>query len=150
MMLMTKPQTFAYGLNDSQVGIAFMIVEKYRAWSDCNSDIEKSFTKDELLTNIMLYWVSQLGGTAVYGYALEGRNPSIKPGTRIDVPVALAIPPGDLTPVPPLELAERSLNVQHWTVLPHGGHFVALEDPKPLAEDMCAFFKELKLKTELK
>jgi len=143
-MLMTKPLTFNYGLSDSPVGIASLIIEKFRDWSDCGGDVEKSFTKDELLTNIMLYWVSDLGGTAIYGYALEGRSPSIAPGTKITVPVALALPPGDLTPVPPRDLAELSLNVQHYTVLPHGGHFVALEDPKPLAEDMRAFFKTLK------
>ena len=146
MMLMSKPQTFIYGLSDSPVALASLIVEKFRTWSDCGGDVERSFTKDELLTNIMLYWLSNLGGTAAFGYALEGRSPSIQPGQRIDVPVALALPPGDLTAVPPRELAERNLNVQRWTVLPHGGHFVALEDPQPLAEDMWAFFRERKAK----
>ncbi len=115
---------------------------QHTTWSDCDGDIEKRFTKDELLTNIMLHWVA---GIDPRGYREEWVSPSLKPDQSIDVPVGLALPPNDLTPVPPRVFAERTLkNIQRWTVLPHGGHFVAMEDPEPLAEDMRAFFRPLR------
>jgi pimeloyl-ACP methyl ester carboxylesterase len=142
MLQGTRPQTLVYGLNDSPVGWAAWVIEKFRSWSDCDGDLEKSFTKDELLTNIMLHWVA---GIDPRGYREEWVSPSLKPEQPIDVPVGLALPPKDLTPVPPRAFAERNLkNIQHWTVLPRGGHFVAMEDPKPLAEDMRAFFRPLR------
>ncbi len=145
MLLGTKPLTFAYGLNDSPVGWASLVIEKFRSWSDCDDDIEKSYTKDELLNNIMLYWV--LNGISPRGYREEWVSPSLKSDQRIDVPVALALPPHDIGPVPPRELAERNLkNIQRWTVLPHGGHFVAMEDPESMAQDIRAFFHDLKAK----
>jgi pimeloyl-ACP methyl ester carboxylesterase len=144
MLLGTKPQTITFALNDSPVGWAAWVIEKFRTWSDCDGDLEKSYTKDELLTNIMLHWVA---GIDPRGYREEWVSPSLKPDQQIDVPVGLALPPKDLTPVPPREFAERNLkNIQRWTVLPHGGHFVAMEDPASLAEDMRAFFHDLKAK----
>jgi pimeloyl-ACP methyl ester carboxylesterase len=145
MMLGTKPQTFAYGLNDSPVGWAALVIEKFRSWSDCDGDVEKSFTKDELLTNIMLYWVND--AIDPRGYREEWVLPSLKPDQQIDVPVGLAHPPKDINPVPPREFAERNLkNIQRWTILPRGGHFVAMEDPESMATDIRAFFHDLKAK----
>jgi len=142
MVLGTKPQSYAAGLNDSPVGWAALVIEKFRSWSDCGGDVEKSFTKDELLTNIMLHWIA---GIDPRGYREEWVSASIKPDQEINVPVGLAFPPGDLTKVPPRELAQRNLrDIRRWTVLPHGGHFVALEDPEPMAEDIRAFFHDLK------
>jgi microsomal epoxide hydrolase len=137
----TKPQTLAYGLTDSPVGLAAWITEKFRTWSDCDGDVEKSYTKDELLTNIMFYWVA---GFDPRGYREEWVSPSLRPNQQIDAPVALAQPPYDFSSVTPREFAERSLkNIQHWTVLPHGGHFVAMEFPELMAEDIRAFFRQL-------
>ena len=142
----TKPQTLAYGLNDSPVGFAAWIIEKFRSWSDCDGELEKLYTKDELLTNIMLYWVNGPSVRAV-SYREEWVSPSLKPDQQVDVPVGLAHPPKDINPIPPHEFAKRNLkNIQRWTVLAHGGHFVAWEYPRPMAEDIRAFFHDLKAK----
>lgn len=143
MMLGTKPQTYTYGLNDSPVGWASLVIEKFRTWSDCDGDVEANYTKDDLLTNIMLYWVSD--AIDPRGYREEWTNASLEPKQSIDVPVGLAQPPKDLNPVTPREFAQRNLkNIQRWTVLPRGGHFVAMEFPVPVAEDMRAFFRPLR------
>lgn len=144
MLQGTKPQTLAYALNDSPVGYAAWIIEKFRSWSDCDGDLEKTFTKDELLTNIMLYWVNGPTVRAV-SYREEWVSPSLKPDQRVDVPVGLALPPKDIGPIPPRELAERNLlNIQRWTVLEHGGHFAAMEFPELMAEDIRAFFRSFR------
>jgi microsomal epoxide hydrolase len=138
----TRPQTVAYGLNDSPVGLAAWIVEKYRAWSDCNGDIETVFTKDELLTNMTIYWATQTIASSFRPYWDYGNNPTPLPWTPITVPCAIAIFPNDLT-TPPREFAERSYNVQRWTVMQRGGHFAALEQPEALAADIRGFFSNL-------
>lgn len=141
MLQGTKPQTLACALNDSPVGYAAWIIEKFRSWSDCDGDLEKIFTKDELLTNIMLYWVSGPSVRAV-SYREEWISPSLKPDQQVYVPIGLALPPKDIDPVPPREFAERNLkNIKRWTVLAHGGHFAAMEFPELMAEDMRAFFR---------
>ena len=146
MLQGTKPQTLAYALNDSPVGFAAWIIEKFRSWSDCDGDLEKLYTKDEVLTNIMLYWVNGPSVRAV-SYREEWVSPSLKPDQQVDVPVGLAHPPKDINPIPPREFAERNLkNIQRRTVLPHGGHFAAMEFPELMAEDIRAFFHELKAK----
>jgi microsomal epoxide hydrolase len=137
----TKPQTLAYGLSDSPVGIAAWILEKFRSWSDCKGNLSNSFSKDELLTNIMIYWVTNtiVSATGIY---YENTH-SLPPLGRIDTPAAVAIFPGDILP-PPKDWAEKNLNIQRWTTMPRGGHFTAMEDPEPLAEDIRAFFRELR------
>jgi pimeloyl-ACP methyl ester carboxylesterase len=146
MVQMTKPQTLAYGLNDAPVGLAAWIIEKFRVWSDCDGDLERSYSKDELLTNIMIYWATQTINSSIRGYYEEAHKPSLQSGQRIDAPAGLAIFLKDIPPdlPPPRELAERSLNVQRWTEIPRGGHFAALEEPELLAEDIRAFFRPLR------
>ena len=147
MMQATKPQTLAYGLNDSPVGLAAWLVEKFRAWSDCNGDVESVFSKDELLTNISIYWAKGATGAADSTnriYYEEMHNPT--PPTydeHSDVPTAVALFSRDITPAP-REWAERTLNVQRWTEMPRGGHFAALEQPQLLADDIRAFFGSLR------
>ncbi|MHB1405023.1 MAG: alpha/beta fold hydrolase [Desulfitobacteriaceae bacterium] len=144
MLQSTRPQTIAYALNDSPVGLAGWIVEKFRAWSDCDGDVEKLFSKDELLTHVMIYWVTETISSTARRYYEDGRTvPQLKPGQYIEVPAGVAIFPKDLT-FPPRELAERFLRVQHWTQMPRGGHFAALEEPELLAEDMRLFFRSLR------
>ena len=146
MLQGTKPQTLAYGLNDSPVGYAAWIIEKFRSWSDCNGEVESRFTKDELLNNIMQHWLSGPSVRAV-SYREEWVSPSLKPDQQVDVPVAVALPPKDLGPIPPREFAERSLrNIQRWTELSRGGHFVALEFPELIAQDIRMFFHDLETK----
>ncbi len=138
----TKPQMLAFSLNDSPVGLAAWIIEKFRTWSDCDGNLEKVYTKDELLSNIMLYWVK---GFDPRGYREEWTNGSLAPDQRIDVPVSLSQPPKDMNPLTPREFAERNFkNLQRYEILPHGGHFAAMEYPEPMAEDICAFFRTLR------
>lgn len=139
----TKPQTLSFSLTDSPVGLAAWIIEKFRTWSDCDGNLENSYSKDELLTNIMFYWVA---GFDPRGYREEWVSPSLKPDQAVDVPTAVAQPPRDgISPAAPREFAERNLkNIQRWTSLPHGGHFVAMEDPQSMAEDIRAFVRPLR------
>jgi microsomal epoxide hydrolase len=136
----TKPQTLAYGLNDSPVGFAAWIIEKFQSWSDCDGDLESVYTKDELLTNVMLYWLNGPTARSV-SYREEFTTPSLAPDQEVAVPTALAVPPKDPGAVPPKELPERYFtNLRHYTVLPKGGHFVAMEYPEVMADDVRAFF----------
>ncbi len=145
----SKPQSLAYGLNDSPVGLAGWIVEKFRAWSDCAGDIERRFSKDELLTNIMIYWVTQTINSS-FGYYRDMNSPKLLPGQHIEVPAGFARFPKDIPGIdPPRELAERHLRIARWTQMPRGGHFAAQEEPELLAEDMRAFFHDLKGKTHV-
>ena len=143
----TKPQTLSYGLNDSPVGLAGWIVEKYRSWSDCGGDIESKHTKDELLTNIMIYWATGTIGSAVRMYRENNGENNVQwtlaEGDQILAPTAVAIFPHDLS-TPPKEWAERSFNLQNWTNMSKGGHFAALEEPDLLVEDIRAFFRTLR------
>jgi pimeloyl-ACP methyl ester carboxylesterase len=137
----TRPQTLGYGLNDSPAGLAAWIVEKFQSWSDCDGDVEKRFTKDELLTNIMLYWVTQSISSSVRLYCENERAP--KPffhGARIEVPTAAAIFKRELYKAP-RAWAEAAFNLQRYTVFPRGGHFAALEEPELLVQDLRAFFR---------
>ena len=143
----TKPQTLSYGLNDSPVGLAGWIVEKYRSWSDCGGDIESKHTKDELLTNIMIYWATGTIGSAVRMYRENNGENNVQwtlaEGDQISAPTAVAIFPHDLS-TPPKEWAERSFNLQNWTNMSKGGHFAALEEPDLLVEDIQTFFRTLR------
>jgi microsomal epoxide hydrolase len=144
MLHSTKPQTLSYGLNDSPVGLAAWILEKFRAWSDCDGDVERRFSKDELLTNIMIYWVTETINSSVRMYYENMRmSPPLKSEQHIEVPAGVAIFPKDLL-LTPREWAERSLRVQRWTQMPRGGHFAALEEPELLVEDIRAFFRPLR------
>lgn len=140
----TRPQTLAYGLNDSPVGLAAWIVEKFRAWSDCDGDVERRFSKDEFLTNITIYWVTQTIGSSMRRY-YEARNgtppPPLKTGERIEVPAGIAMFPGEKDLLVPREFAERCYDVRRWTDMPRGGHFPALEEPGLLVDDLRAFFR---------
>ena len=144
----TKPQSLAAGLNDSPAGLAAWLVEKFRAWSDCDGSIESRFTKDELLTQIMVYWATQSIGTSFlpyFDYANAGTLTWIKEGIKgrtgsSKVPAAFALFPKDISR-PPREWAERSFNVQRWTEMPRGGHFAAMEEPGLLAEDIRTWFR---------
>jgi pimeloyl-ACP methyl ester carboxylesterase len=144
MIQATKPQTLAYGLHDSPVGLASWIVEKFRSWSDCNGNVEQRFSKDELLTNIMIYWVTGTIRSSMHYYS-DMYAPKLQPGQHIEVPAGFASFPKDLPGVDlPRSLIERHLRVQHWTPMPRGGHFAALEEPALLAEDLRAFYRTLR------
>jgi len=140
----TKPQTAAYGLNDSPMGLAAWIIEKFRSWSDCSGDVESVFTRDELLTNVMMYWVSETIGSSMRLYYETRERPiQLSPARRVNPPVAVAVFPKEL-PQPPRALAERGFNIVRWTPMPRGGHFAAMEQPELLAQDLREFFRTLR------
>ncbi len=140
----TKPQTLAYALNDSPVGLAAWIVEKFRTWSDCGGEVERAFGRDELLTNVMIYWVSGTIASSMQLYYESRERPlRLSAKNRVAPPVALALFPKEI-PLPPRALAERGYNIRRWTVMPKGGHFAAMEQPELLAEDLRAFFRPLR------
>lgn len=138
MQQTTKPQTLAYGLNDSPAGLAAWIVEKFRAWSDCDGDIEKRFSKDDLLTNLTIYWATQTINSSMRLYYESVRNPGS--WGRVEVPTAMLMSPKDKFPTP-REWTERSYNVQRWTEISSGSHFLEIEEPERVAEDLRAFFR---------
>jgi pimeloyl-ACP methyl ester carboxylesterase len=137
----TKPQTLAYGLSDSPVGLAAWIVEKFRSWSDQDCEFDKKFGNDELLTNIMIYWITNTIGPSAHRY-FENTH-SLPQLGRIDVPTGVALFPSDVL-LPPREWAEKNLNIMRWTHMPRGGHFAAMEEPELLAEDIRAFFRQFR------
>lgn len=140
----TKPQTLSYGLTDSPVGLAAWIVEKFRSWSDCNGDVESVYTKDELLTNITIYWVTETISSSIRIYYESLKDPlELKPGEKIEVPTAVARFPKDIN-YPPREWAERMFNLQQWTEMSSGGHFAALEKPNELVDDIRKFFRKFR------
>ena len=155
MIQSTKPQTLAYALNDSPVGLASWIIEKFYGWSDNDGDIENCFSKDELLTNITIYWATQTINSAmrIYHEAMQAMmqamynplkkiDPFDKTGKNITVPTSFALFPHDLVNAP-RDFAERIFNVQQWTEMPKGGHFAAMEQPELLANDIRKFVTAL-------
>lgn len=138
----TKPMTLGYALNDSPVGLAAWIVEKFRTWSDSKGNVESRFSKDELLTNIMIYWVTETGPSSARIY-FENR---VDPGAqgRVEVPFACARFPGEPFANVPRKAVEAAYNVVQYTEMASGGHFAAFEEPELLAGDVRRFFRNLK------
>jgi len=140
----TRPQTLAYGLTDSPVGLAAWIVEKFRAWSDCGGDVERRFSKDTLLTNVMLYWVTGAIGSSFWPYYARAHSAwPVSERRPVRVPTAYASFPREILH-PPRAWAERVYDIRRWTTMPAGGHFAALEEPEALAADLRAFFRPLR------
>ena len=141
----SKPQTVGYGLNDSPVGQAAWIIEKFRAWSDVDGDVESKFTKDELLTNVTIYWVTQTATSSArlyYESPRQGRA-GLLGAARIDVPTGCAAYPRDVGFTPRL-WNEARYNVTRFTIMPRGGHFAALEEPELYLDEVRAFFRDLR------
>ena len=143
----TKPQTLGYGLNDSPAGLAAWIVEKFHGWTDMpqgpQGDLDDYFSKDELLTNISIYWFTETITSSARIY-YENRNTApIKPMGYIDVPTGAAVFPAEIF-VTPRAWAEAAFDLRHWTVMPAGGHFAALEQPELYVNDLREFFRLLR------
>ncbi|MBC8140229.1 MAG: epoxide hydrolase [Armatimonadetes bacterium] len=144
MLQSTKPQTLAYGLNDSPVGLAAWIVEKFRAWSDCDGDVEKRFSKDELLTNITIYWATETINSAFrYYYEVAQSLPPPLPDPVV-TPTGFTIFPKDITPAPREWAARFFGNITRWESAPSGGHFAAMEEPEWFVQEIRAFFRPLR------
>lgn len=140
----TRPQTLAYGLSDSPVGLAGWLMEKFRAWSDCNGALRQRFSEDELITHIMIYWVTNTMGSTINMYYENSH--SLPPLGYIGVPTGIALFPADIL-LPPKEWAVRNLNVTRWTSMLRGGHFTAMEEPELLADDIRAFYRPFRTTT---
>jgi pimeloyl-ACP methyl ester carboxylesterase len=136
----TRPQTLAYGLHDSPVGLAAWIVEKWRAWTDPAGDVERYFSRDLLLANVTLYWVSETANAANRSYYERAREPrSIT--ERIAVPTGVALST-EAVQRTPRERAERGYaDIRRWTEFDRGGHFMAAEEPALLAAELREFFR---------
>ncbi len=140
----TKPITLGYALNDSPVGLCAWIVEKFYGWSDCKGNIESVFTKDELLSNVSLYWFTETIHSSIRLYNENSQVPlHFLRNDFIHIPVGIARFHKE-EPFPPRKFIERGYNIQHWTDIPTGGHFAAMEQPVLLANDIIQFAKNLK------
>ncbi|WP_394436447.1 epoxide hydrolase family protein [Streptomyces sp. SGAir0957] len=136
----TKPQTAAFGLTDSPAGLAAWIVEKMRAWSGGGGDIERAFTRDEILTNVTLYWLTGTIGSSMRMYHANAAIDTAQRTRRVDVPSGFSIFRGDVVR-PPRAWLERTTNLVRFTEPERGGHFAAFEEPELYAEELRAFFR---------
>jgi len=141
----TKPTTLAFGLTDSPAGLAAWLVEKFRSWTDCDGNPENVLTRDEMLTDIMLYWVSGAIGSSFWPYYTRMHRPwPVPEGKTVDVPMGYVEFPKEILR-PPRSVAERMYrDIRRWTVMPKGGHFAALEQPEALAREIREFFRPLR------
>ncbi len=142
----TKPQTLAYGMNDSPAGLAAWLLEKRRRWSDCGGDVERRFSKDDLLTSMTLYWATQSFGTAARFYAEARRKPWTASHDRkpvVQSPTAVLLFEKDIVKLP-RRWAEGYYNLKRWNVAPVGGHFVPMEEPDILVNDLREFYRGLR------
>jgi microsomal epoxide hydrolase len=139
-----NPQTLGYGLTDSPAGLAGWIVEKFRAWTDNNGNPEDAITRDQILTNITVYWVTKTINSSIRLYCESQRSARFGPvGEYIGVPTAAAVFPKEMFRIP-RAYAESRFNLVRYTRFDRGGHFAALEEPDLLVDDIREFFKELR------
>ena len=143
----TKPQTLGYGLNDSPAGLAAWIVEKFHGWSDLSQDesgnLDNNFSKDEILTNISIYWFTGSITSSARIYYENRNSPPLKPMSYIDVPTGAAIFPAEIY-ILPRAWVEAAYDLRQWTVMPEGGHFAALEQPQSYLQDLREFYRLLR------
>ena len=140
----TKPQTAAVGLTDSPAGLAAWIVEKLRAWSDCDGDVERRFTRDEILTNVTLYWLTGTIGSSMRMYRANAAIPPAQHARRVEVPSGFSLFAGDVVR-PPRAWLERTTNLVRITEPARGGHFAPFEEPELYAEELRAFFRPYRI-----
>jgi pimeloyl-ACP methyl ester carboxylesterase len=136
----TRPQTLAYGLVDSPVAQAAWIIEKFWAWTDCDGHPENVLTRDELLDNVMLYWLTATGGSSarMYYETIGAGGPDLSAGVK--VPTGCSIFPREIFR-PSRRWAEKRFNVVYWSEPPKGGHFAAFEQPDLFVEELRSFFR---------
>lgn len=150
---MTKPQTLSYGMMDSPVGACAWIVEKFHRWSDKrsgiigdkpNDHIENAFSKDKLLSNVMIYLMTKTFNTATWFYrgALEEGMATMTPDEKVEVPTGIALFPGEFISFPPRAMMDVGYNIVHWQALEKGGHFAAMEQPEAFVKEVQAFLNK--------
>jgi pimeloyl-ACP methyl ester carboxylesterase len=138
----TKPQTVGVALNDSPAGLLAWIVEKFRAWSDCDGHPENVFARDQLLTNVMLYWVTGTAASSARLYWEHQHGGEPAPGF-VAVPTGVARYPKEPLRYP-RSWVERRYNVTHWVDLARGGHFAAMEQPELFVDAVRTFFRTVR------
>jgi pimeloyl-ACP methyl ester carboxylesterase len=139
----TKALTLAYGLNDSPIGLCAWIIEKFYSWADCKGNLENVFSKNELLANVTLYWVTETLHSSIRLYHESRKLPlNFQKDDFVNVPVGIIRFPLE-DPFPPRKYIERGFNIQRWTEMPSGGHFAAMEKPNLLAKDIKYFFMQI-------
>ncbi|MGE0880662.1 MAG: epoxide hydrolase family protein [Acidimicrobiia bacterium] len=139
----TRPQTLGYALNDSPAGLAAWICEKYYDWTDRGGEERPPLSMDDMLTNVMIYWITNTATSAARLYLETHRSNNYGPSTRVDVPTAGAIFPNEVI-IPRKHWAEAAFNLQRWTEYPKGGHFAAMEVPDSLVTDVREFFRTVR------
>jgi pimeloyl-ACP methyl ester carboxylesterase len=140
----TKPQTIGAALNDSPAGLLAWVVEKLRTWSDCDGHPENCFTREQMLTNVMLYWATQTSASSARLYwesRHSGSSARLLP--YVDVPSGVARYPKEILRWP-RAWVERQYNVVHWAVMERGGHFAAMEQPALFVDDLRSFFRTVR------
>jgi microsomal epoxide hydrolase len=140
----TKPQTVGYGLDDSPVGLAAWLLEKFRTWSDCGGDVASAFSMHRLLANVTVYWVTATATSSARLYwemARAGRD--AVPQAYVGVPTGIANYPGEITRMP-RRWVEHRYNVTHWSEQPRGGHFAAMQVPDLFVDDLRTFFRTVR------
>jgi microsomal epoxide hydrolase len=146
MLHMTKPQTIAIALSDSPLGYAAWVLEKFHGWGDTRGDIESRFSKDQLITNLMIHLVNDAVTSMIWSYvgaAMEVRRGE-HAGLRVEAPTAVALYPAEFLPPPPRSAAERVWNITRWVEMRAGGHFAAFEEPEAFAADVTEAFRPLR------
>lgn len=138
---MTRPQTLGYGLVDSPVGQMAWIVEKFWSWTDCDGHPENVLHRDELLDNVMLYWLTASGASSARLYWESFA--SFRGGDPVRVPTGVASFPKEILRAP-RRWCEDNYNITHWTTMPRGGHFAAFEQPELFVDDVAAFFASVR------
>jgi pimeloyl-ACP methyl ester carboxylesterase len=142
----TKPQTVGYGLNDSPAGLAAWILEKWRSLAHSGGDLEARFSREFLLTTVMLYWVTETITSSMRGY-YDRRwfEDPLGPDDFVNVPTSVALFDNPFIPAgkPPREWGERLYNIRQWTPMPKGGGFAGAENPEQLARHIASFFGAL-------
>ncbi|MBP7334187.1 epoxide hydrolase family protein [Niveispirillum sp.] len=136
----TKPQTIGLALADSPLGFASWIMEKFHGWADTKGDIDGRFSKDQLLTNLMLYLVNDAVQSSIWIYRSMFTEP--RSGARVEVPTGCALFPAEFLPYPPRSVAARCYNITRWTEMAAGGHFAAMEEPVAFTREIAEFFKD--------
>ena len=141
-----KPGTVSFALYDNPLGTAAWIVEKFKVWSDSGDNIERAFTRDQLLTNVMIYLVTDTAATGVWFYRGNADDrPAVPPRGKPTVPAGFASFPGEMPALnPPRSILERNFNLVHYTKMPRGGHFACFEQPQLFVDDVRQFFRTVR------
>jgi pimeloyl-ACP methyl ester carboxylesterase len=138
MIQATRPQTLGYALADSPVGQAMWIYEKFQTWTDCDGTPENVLTRDEMLDDIMLYWLTN---SATSSARLYWESFFRLPRVVVDLPVGFSLFPKELFVSPRHWAAEKFTDIRYWNELPRGGHFAAFEQPELFVQELRACFR---------